>query len=156
MAQNDVAGAHQAFFWAVARQAKADGVISDLERRDLVTLCELLGVEPETMAALLRDPSERRAEPAGEDLPSVLAGKSVCFTGELLGKLGGERVTREMAEEAARRAGMVIKPSVTKSLDILVVADPDTQSGKAKKAREYGTRIMAEAVFWTAVGLDVQ
>jgi DNA polymerase-3 subunit epsilon len=156
MAQNDVAGAHQAFLWAVARQAKADGVISDLERVDLMTLCELLGVEPETMTALLHDPSKPRAEPAGQDPPSALAGKSVCFTGELLGKLGGERVTREMAEEAARRAGMVVKPSVAKSLDILVVADPDTQSGKAKKAREYGTRIMAEAVFWRAVGLDVQ
>jgi DNA polymerase-3 subunit epsilon len=37
-----------------------------------------------------------------------------------------------------------------------VVADPDTQGGKAKKARDYGTRIMAEVAFWRAVGLDVE
>jgi NAD-dependent DNA ligase len=45
---------------------------------------------------------------------------------------------------------------VTKGLDLLVVADPATQSSKAKKAREYGTRIMAEAAFWTALGARVE
>ncbi len=39
---------------------------------------------------------------------------------------------------------------------ICVVADPDTQSGKAKEAREYGTRIMAEAAFWKAIGANVE
>lgn len=155
MAQNDVAGAHQAFLWAVARQARADGVVSDLERRDLLTLCELLGVDAETMVAVLDEPLEQPSEPSTEG-PSALAGMSVCFTGELLGKVAGQRVTREMAEDAAKRAGMDVKSSVTKALDILVVADPDTQSGKAKKAREYGTRIMAEAVFWRSVGLEVE
>jgi hypothetical protein len=28
-------------------------------------------------------------------------------------------------------------------------------SGKAKKARQYGTRIMAEMAFWRAVGVSV-
>lgn len=37
-----------------------------------------------------------------------------------------------------------------------MVADPDTQSGEAKKAREYGTRIMAEAAFWKAIGANVE
>jgi DNA polymerase-3 subunit epsilon len=41
---------------------------------------------------------------------------------------------------------------VTKALDVLVVADPNSQSGKAAKARSYGTRIMAEAAFWQALG----
>jgi DNA polymerase-3 subunit epsilon len=42
-----------------------------------------------------------------------------------------------------------------KSLDILVVADPHTASGKAKKARQYGTRIIAEAAFWPLIGVTV-
>jgi DNA polymerase-3 subunit epsilon len=47
-----------------------------------------------------------------------------------------------------------IRDSVTKDLDLLVMADPYSQSGKAKKARQYGTRVMAEAVFWQAIGVQ--
>jgi DNA polymerase-3 subunit epsilon len=157
MSQNDVRGAHQAYLWALARQANADGLVTEMERRDLETVCELLGADLDTLGAVLDEPGPRPAAPvATTSHPGALAGKSVCFTGELLGRIGDERVTREMAEDYARRAGMLVKPAVTKSLDILVVADPDTQSGKAKKAREYGTRIMAEVAFWRAVGLDVE
>jgi DNA polymerase-3 subunit epsilon len=45
---------------------------------------------------------------------------------------------------------------VTKKLDILVVADPHTQSGKARKARQYGTRIVHEPVFWQMLGVTVK
>jgi DNA polymerase-3 subunit epsilon len=70
--------------------------------------------------------------------------------------LDGQRVTRDMAEEFARGAGMLVQKDVTRRLDILVVADPDTQSGKARKAREYGTRIMTEATFWAAIAAGVE
>jgi len=158
MGQNDVNGAHQAYVWALARQAKADGVVTDLEHRDLATVCELLGVDPETLGQLLDAPTPAIPGPQGaqEPTPGALAGKTVCFTGELLGTIKGARVTRDMAEGYARQAGMLVQGGVTKSLDILVVADPDTQSGKAKKAREYGTRIMAEAAFWKAIGANVE
>ncbi|WP_407937436.1 BRCT domain-containing protein, partial [Modestobacter caceresii] len=43
---------------------------------------------------------------------------------------------------------------VTKALDVLVVVDPESLSGKAEKARSCGTRIMTEASFWRAVGLS--
>ena len=49
-----------------------------------------------------------------------------------------------------------MKKNISKGLDLLVVADPDSQSGKAKKAREIGTRVMAEAVFWSIVGVPVE
>ena len=158
MGQNDVNGAHRAYVWALARQAKADGVVTDLERRDLLSVCDLLGVDMSTLAQLLEPTHSAAPKPQGSDglAPTVLAGKTVCFTGELLGKVRGERVTREVAEEYARRAGMLVKSGVTKGLEILVVADPDTQSGKAKKAREYGTRILAEAAFWAAIGANVE
>lgn len=157
MSQNDVNGAHSAYVWALARQAKADGVVTDLERRDLLSVCELLGVDTGTLAQLLESTHSAAPKPQGSDalVSTALAGKTVCFTGELLGKVRGERVTREVAEEYARRAGLLVRSGVTKGLDLLVVADPDTQSGKAKKAREYGTRIMAEAAFWAAIGANV-
>ena len=52
-------------------------------------------------------------------------------------------------------AGLKIASSVTKKLDLLVVADPDTQSGKAKKARDYGIRVMSDTVFWRHCGIEV-
>jgi DNA polymerase-3 subunit epsilon len=55
-----------------------------------------------------------------------------------------------------RAAGLEVADSVTKKLDILVVADPHTQSGKARKARQYGTRIVHEPVFWQMLGVTVK
>jgi len=86
----------------------------------------------------------------------TLRGKTVCFTGKMLSQFKGERVTRELAEKLAAEAGLAVQATVTKRLDLLVVADPDTQSGKAKKARQYGVRIMAEAAFWNALGLPIE
>ena len=85
-----------------------------------------------------------------------LAGLSVCFTGDSVCKFNGEFISRALSEELASRAGLVVKNSVTKKLDILVVADPHSLSGKADKARRYGTRIMAEEVFWRAIGVEVE
>jgi DNA polymerase-3 subunit epsilon len=65
-------------------------------------------------------------------------------------------MSRERAEELASQAGLVVVGSVTKKLDILVVADPQTQSDKAKKARRYGVRVLHEAVFWDEIGVRVQ
>jgi DNA polymerase-3 subunit epsilon len=50
---------------------------------------------------------------------------------------------------------MVVVPRVTKKLDMLVLADPDSLSGKAKKAREYGIRIVAESAFWSIIDIEV-
>jgi DNA polymerase-3 subunit epsilon len=36
-----------------------------------------------------------------------------------------------------------------------VVADPNTLSGKAKKAKIYGVRILHENVFWKTLGIKV-
>ena len=58
-----------------------------------------------------------------------------------------------LAAGRVRAAGLVVHEGVTKALDLLVVADPNSLSGKAAKARTYGTRIMAETAFWQAVGL---
>ena len=64
-------------------------------------------------------------------------------------------ITRERAAALSEAAGMEICDSVTKKLDILVVADPHTQSGKARKARQYGTRIIHEPVLWQMLGVAI-
>jgi DNA polymerase-3 subunit epsilon len=82
-------------------------------------------------------------------------GKSVCFTGALQCYVDGHRVSRERAQELAAQRGMIVKAGVSKALDYLVVADPDSQSSKAIKARALGVRIVAERVFWGMLGFDV-
>jgi DNA polymerase-3 subunit epsilon len=55
--------------------------------------------------------------------------------------------SREVLEDFARENGLQVLPGVTKKLDFLVVADPYTESSKARQARKYGTSIMSEKVF---------
>ena len=83
----------------------------------------------------------------GPTSDSALEGRTVCFTGAMCASIDGERATRERATQIAQEHGMIVVKGVTKKLDMLVLADPDSMSGKAKKARQYGTRLVAEPVF---------
>jgi DNA polymerase III subunit epsilon len=148
--------AHRQYLDALVRAALADGVISDVEQSDLKEVTRLLGFDKQILNQALQE--ARSALTTSSTAPSDannLAGKSVCFTGELICTIGGNEITREQAQELAAAAGLKVAGSVTKALDILVVADPHTQSGKAQKARKYGTRIMAELAFWRAIGVAV-
>lgn len=143
--------------------ALADGVLSDIERRDLQQVALLLGIENQNFDKILEMAAQKLTEVHFQ--PSAVigsldiekyTGKRVCFTGECQCHLKGKTITREMAAELAANRGMIVAESVTKKLDLLVVADPLTQSGKAKKARQYGIRIIHEVVFWKSLGLEVE
>lgn len=146
--------AHIAYITRLVTQAQADGIVSDAEARDLHAVAEMLGIEPPVLESLLAAPG---GTPTNLDASprEGLAGKSVCFTGALLCTINGSRITRTQAEELAADAGLVVLRGVTKKLDILVLADPDTESGKAKTARSYGTRLIGEVVFWGKLGVPV-
>jgi NAD-dependent DNA ligase len=58
-----------------------------------------------------------------------------------------------VAQALAQGAGLEIRDSVTRDLDILVVADPKTLSTKGRKARENGCRVIAEMEFWRLLGV---
>lgn len=151
--------AHRQYMNNLAIQALADGVVTDTERRDLHLVARLLGQDDSLLDALLESAGTQLASTYGR-LPavqneSVLRGQRVCFTGELQCELGGLPISREIAETLASRAGLLVVSGVTKRLDVLVVADAHTQSSKAKKAREYGIRILSDAVFWRMVGVAV-
>lgn len=142
---------HHSYFSGLARLALADGVITDLEREDLGVMAGLLGV-PDA----LRDLRSSASGPAvGASRALELRGKTVCFTGESVCSMGGVPLDRACQQELAAAAGLVPLDSVTKHLDILVLADASSMSGKAKKADEYGVRKMAERTFWAALGVRV-
>ncbi len=159
LSKNQINEAHTTYIHNLAVLALADGVVSDAELRDLHIVARLLGQDPSNIDNVLDaaaaqlaavKPSETQAASTGE-----LSGMRVCFTGELRSTIGGQPITRDIAETLAENAGLKVANSVTKKLDILVVADPNTQSGKARKARDYGIRILADTVFWRMIGATV-
>jgi DNA polymerase III epsilon subunit family exonuclease len=159
--------AHHAYLAALVKVALADSVVTDSERKDLEDVCSLLGLHRSALDALLParvgggkmvpsttiNPVELVVPPLGVD--SSLRGLTVCFTGEMTDTIGGERIDRDLAARLAVAAGLIVKPSVTKKLGLLVVADAESASGKARRARELGIRVMAPPVFWRAIGVKV-
>lgn len=68
--------------------------------------------------------------------------KSFCFTGVRLGSL----------KEAFDNKGWIEKSGVSGNLDYLVAKDPSSNSGKMKKAREAGIKIISMAEFQQMLG----
>jgi DNA polymerase-3 subunit epsilon len=144
---------HSDYVCTLVALAYRDGVVTSREREDLDLVADALGVVGVEEALARIEASRPSLAPSAPTTP--LAGKTVCFTGALSCEYEGVPITRERAEELASRAGMIVMPRVTKGLDLLVVADPHSMSGKARKAREYGTRVVAETAFWPMIGVDV-
>jgi ATP-dependent Lhr-like helicase len=130
--------------------AMRDGQISPREQDDLRAVAAALGVS---------DVDERIGSPglapAAAPVSGSLAGLTVCFTGELLCSYQGERLTRARAWRLAEDAGLTVARSLTKKVDLLVLAETDSESEKARKARMFGTRLVAETAFWEMIGIEV-
>ena len=146
---------HRSYLTSLLAIALADDVLTDAERADLDLVAKLLGLQdvPAELTEAAR-PAVRAALRTPEHR-SELVGKSVCFTGESVCSVGGQPLNRAAQELLAAGAGLVIAPRVTKKLDLLVLADPDSPSGKARKAAKYGVRRIAERAFWPAIGVSI-
>ncbi len=157
----DALRAHEVYLGMLIGTALEDGIVTENERADLGRVSDLLGLSRDRLNDLLQETTTSptslptvtpRVGAAGD---SALSGLSVCFTGVTPGP-SGEPITREEAERLASEAGLFVARNVTKKLDLLVVADPETRSTKAVKARQYSTRIMAAEVFWRSIGAKCQ
>lgn len=150
---------HNQYIYHLAVEALADDIVTEAERRDLHLVARLLGIDTANLDTVIETAAAQlaftKSKPKAKSTGDGLKGQRVCFTGEILSTLEGRPITRDLANTLATRAGLTAASSVTKKLDVLVVADPNTQSGKAKKARKYGIRILAEGVFWKMIGVTV-
>jgi DNA polymerase-3 subunit epsilon len=152
LVQEQVLAAHRRYVRDLLLTAVSDGVLSELEREDAERVRSLLGISEEDYSRirleLLRDYQPRTEASAHTSEPDDITGKRVCFTGIMTSTIDGVPISRELAERFASERGMVVEKNVTKRLDYLVVSDPESISTKARKARQYGIRILAEPVFW--------
>lgn len=129
LSADDVNMLHEQYLQQLIVQAWTDGVVTEQERRWLISIAGELNIERERVEELVT--SARKLE--------LRPGDRVTFTGAMA-------TPREVWEARARAAGLdvggVIKASV-----VLVASDVNTQSGKAKKARALGIPIVDEVTF---------
>lgn len=130
--------AHKQYIHSLAVVALADGVVTASERRDLHRVSKLLGQDDSTLDGVLESAVARlisaHRTPTSPKNDNDLRGRRVCFTGELQSTIDGRPIARDVAETLAAQAGLIVASSVTKKLDILVVADPNTQSSPKTSA----------------------
>lgn len=134
-------GLHRAYLTSLARAAWEDGVVTEHERRDLDNVALLLGLPVTAVDQALES---GRTFTGGGDMPAgslrLAPGDRICFTGEM-------SMPREDLQAVARAAGLRVTSTVSGKTAMLVCADADSMSGKAKKARALGTVVISEPKF---------
>ncbi|MET7750412.1 exonuclease domain-containing protein [Micromonospora sp. NPDC005367] len=135
LARVDVEHLHRTYLASLAGIALEDGVLTSDERHDLDQVAGLLGLQQSDVdkalaAGTTAIPQQRRPHAF-----TLQTGDIVVFTGAM-------EPPRWEWEEEAEAAGLRVGNTVTKKTCLLVAADPDTMSGKAKKAQQYGIPIV--------------
>lgn len=136
---------HLEYFDELTKVAWADGVLTTAEMEDLVEVGNLLDVPTATIARAFAAPAPLVAEPASLVEPVETRHTFTLIPGDLI-VLTGE-MTRPRSDWDAHLISRGFTPwnAVTKKVRLLVAADSDSLSGKARKARDYGIPIVDEA-----------
>jgi DNA polymerase III subunit epsilon len=130
---------HRAYLAALAAAAWQDSVVTEAERSDLVEVAGLLGLSTQDVDIALNK-TKTGIDIAPRDQFCLSPGDVVAFTGQMPG-------VREQWEHRAALCGLKVADSSTRATKLLVAADPDSMSGKAKKARQYGIPIVSAQAF---------
>jgi hypothetical protein len=147
LSAEEVQGSGETPWIAAARQSVADQLCAAASRATLTDVAverlqeaeAFLGVEIVSGACVV----ERH------DIDAVLVpGARICFTGTAQ-DAAGRIVEREEMERLAQKAGLAPVKSVTKTrCEVLVTAEAGSQSGKARKAQEYGKPVFSADEFF--------
>lgn len=141
LTRGDTTDLHQRYLVALAMRAWADEVVTDVEVADLRLVASLLGLPAgEVDTALSTARQLVKLGHRSSDEFRLRHGDSVVFTGQM-------RLSREEWVERAQQAGLGVHNTVTKTTRLVVAADPDSLSGKAKKAHTYRIPIITEDAF---------
>ena len=126
---------HRRYYDLLKSQILADGLVTADEATLARNVARSLDLAFDGLDATTADPPAVR----------LLPGQRVCFTG--MSTVDGVVMAREALEGAATAAGLVPVAGVTRKCDLLVAADPLSQSAKARKAREYEIPILSPEDF---------
>lgn len=130
---------HSRYYQILKAQILADGVVT-LEEAELArNIAGSLNLTFESLATSV---------PSNDQL-QLSAGMRVCFTGT--STVNGKPMRRDVLEGLAENQGLVSVANVTRKCDVLVAADPLSQSGKSDKARTYDIPIISTEDFLGAL-----
>lgn len=144
---SEVRGDEETPWLAAARQSVADQLCAAASRATLTDAVVERLREVETFLGAEIVPGACAVE--RHDIGSVLLpGARICFTGTTQ-NTSGRTVEREEMERLAAKAGLAPVKSVTKTrCEVLVTAEAGSQSGKARKAQEYGKPVFSADEFF--------
>ncbi|MFG1810230.1 DEDDh family exonuclease [Streptomyces sp. NPDC049040] len=89
----------------------------------------------------------RKRPPCPYPNPGRLAPDGPLVQGMRVAFSGDTGIDRELLEDRATDAGLHVASSVSRLTSLLVTNDPDSPTGKAVKARTYGTPVIGERQF---------
>jgi len=139
LTREDAETAHRTYLRHVCDAAWLDGHVTDLERADLLEVARLVGVPAAEALAILDTAASSQALHPYPGM-GLTPGDRVVLTGEM-------SLPRPDIEAMAAGVGLRVTGAVSAKTALLVAADPYSQSGKARQARELGVRIVTEQVF---------
>lgn len=116
-------------------------IVTKAELRDLEAVARLLGLGVDDVAASLDAAKAATSRPVASSF-QLKPGDQICLTGQM-------SHPREAIEALLIERGLHIG-GLSKQTRLLVAADPDSQSGKAGKARGYRVPIVAESALWAS------
>ncbi len=133
---------HRSYLASLAQVAWQDSVITDDEHKDLLNVADLLGLARQNVDIALAEARTCNSKLSGNLCQFRLElGDTVAFTGQM-------NKPREEWEHLATELGLRVTGGiVTRATRLLVAADPDSQTGKAGKARRCGVPIVGEEAF---------
>lgn len=125
---------HGVYFDQLTAVAWADGVLTDDEKSQLVSVGHALGLSNATVEESM---IQREVAPGEVAAFALIAGDYIVLTGDMVR-------TRDDWHGELQTRGFVPWSAVTKKVKLVAAADPDSLSGKARKARDYGIPIVGE------------
>ncbi len=135
LSSHEVVAIRRRYLDSLVAASLRDGRIDDGERLLLERATSALGADP----SLVSDRLGQHFATASEFV--LEPGTRVCFTGSATGP-DGSKIERPALEAQARDMGLMSVKNVSKKgCDLVVAADPMSQSGKARKARDLGIAI---------------
>ncbi len=133
---------HRTYMEALAGLAWEDGLVTEVEFEKLRAVASALGIGATDLIGILNQRGNSSSKAVSVQVGQSIRlepGDRVCFTGEM-------QRSRSEWEQVCVEVGL--RPGgLLKSTKILVAADPNSQSGKAAKARERGIPIVTEEAF---------
>jgi len=143
LSREDALQLHRLYLAALGHLAVEDGVVTPTERADLDLVAAMLGLTDHDVEAALVEREVDDVPACGIGMFSLHQGDAVVFTGE------APNIERGDLEYQARALGLRPTSAVSKKTRLLVAADPDSLSGKARKARDLGLPIVDYATYFT-------